>query len=156
MFRSMKRGEYSLSREAAVACLRKETWGVLSVHGDGGFPYGVPMNYVWDGGTLLLHCSSENSHRLDSLHRDSKVCFTVVPEHELDREHWTTAYTSIILFGTAEILTKPEEKASAIETFLKALAPEKTEEAVLACDPKMPGLIMIRIHPVHITGKQGR
>ena len=156
MFRSMKHDECRLSDEAAVKYLREETWGVLSVHGDDGYPYGVPMNYAWDNGSILLHCASENSHRLDSLKRDGKVCFTVVPQHALDREHWSTVYTSVILFGTAQIITDPEEKAFAMEAFLKTLAPEKAEEAVRACDPRIPELIMLRIRPSRVTGKQSR
>lgn len=156
MFRSMKHDECLLSQEASEQYLREENWGVLSLHGDSGYPYGVPMNYAWDNGSILLHCSSENSHRLDSLKRNRKVCFTVVPEHELDREHWSTIYTSIILFGTAEIITDPEEKASAMEAFMKTLSPEKAEEAVHTCDPRIPELIMIRIRPSHVTGRQSR
>lgn len=154
MFRNMKHDRCRISVEETENYLREENWGVLSLHGDDGFPYGVPMNYVWDNGSILLHCASGNSHRLDSLKRSSKVCFTVVPEHKLDRQHWTTVYTSIIIFGTAELITDPTEKQSAMRAFMTALIPEKLEEAIQSCDPGKPGLVMIRIRPLFITGKQ--
>lgn len=118
MFKNMKHDRCRISEEETEKYLREENWGVLSLHGDDGFPYGVPMNYVWDNGSILLHCASENSHRLDSLMRSRKVCFTVVPEHKLDWENWSTVYTSVILFGTAELITDPEEKQSAMYTFI--------------------------------------
>lgn len=153
--RKMRRGECSLPREETERILRDETWGMLTVHGDGGFPYGVPMNYVWDNGTILLHATSENSHRLDALRRDSKVCFTVVPEHALDRERWTTIYKSVIVFGTAEIILEPKQRRAAMRTFMNVLSPEKTEEALCVCPPETARLVMIRITPIVITGKQG-
>lgn len=122
--RDICRGEALMSLEVTEQYLREETWGVLSVYGDDDFPYGVPMNYVWDKGTILLHCKSENSHRLDALSRNNKVCFTVVPEHELDREKWTTIYTSIIVFGTAEIIRDQQAKRVAMHTFTSSLAPQ--------------------------------
>ena len=67
MFRNMKHDRCRISVEETGNYLREENWGVLSLHGDDGFPYGVPMNYVWDNGSILLHCASGNSHRLDSL-----------------------------------------------------------------------------------------
>ena len=152
--RKMRRDDCRMPLEAVEQYLRTETWGVLSVHGDNGFPYGVPMNYVWENGTVLLHATSENSHRLDALERDNRVCFTVVPEHTLDRDRWTTVYRSIIVFGTAEIIRSPEEIFAAMRSFMGQLAPHKTEEAFHSCDPKSAKMVMIRIRPVMVTGKQ--
>lgn len=149
----MRRSDCLLSPEETERCLREENWGVLSVHGDDGFPYGVPMNYVWDRGTVLLHATSESSHRLDALVRDDKVCFTVVPEHTLDRENWTTVYKSVIVFGKAEILRTPEELRAAMQTFMDRLSPRKREEALRVCVPETAKMVMIRIVPLSVTGK---
>jgi len=143
-----------ISAEETRQLLKQANWGVLSVCGDDDFPYGVPMNYVWDEGTVLLHCTSKKSHRLDALKRDAKICFTVVPEQKLDRDNWTTVYKSVILFGVAEILEEKEEKISAMKTFMGELAPEKMTEAFAVCDPGSDSLLMIRIRPVYMTGKK--
>ena len=65
--RKMRREECLMTVEETEKYLTEETWGVLSVHGDDGFPYGVPMNYAWSDGAILLHCTSGTSHRLDAL-----------------------------------------------------------------------------------------
>lgn len=152
--RAMRRSDCQLSPEETERYLREQNWGILSVHGDGGFPYGVPMNYIWDQGTVLLHATSENSHRLDALQKDDKVCFTVVPEHHLDRDRWTTDYASVIVFGRAEILRTPEDKLAAMRAFMQALAPHRLDEAFLSCPPATAKMVMIRILPVMITGKR--
>lgn len=152
--RKMRRSECLLSAEETLRYLCEENWGVLSVHGENGFPYGVPMNYVWDNGTVLLHATSGNSHRLDSIRKDPKVCFTVVPEHRLDRKNWTTEYVSVIIFGTAEIISDPGEMFGAMKTFMGSLAPDMTAEAFRSCDPGKAKMVMIRVHPSAVTGKQ--
>ena len=156
MKRKIQGEECMLSAEESRELLRNENWGVLSVCGDDDFPYGVPMNYVWDEGAILLHCASKKSHRLDALKKDAKVCFTVVPEHRLDPENWTTVYKSVILFGVVEILSEKEEKIAAMKTFMSALAPEETAEAFAVCDPGSEGLLMLRIRPVYMTGKKSQ
>ena len=45
MFRKMRRFKQQLSDEECIAVLRSETRGVLSMLGDDGYPYGVPMNH---------------------------------------------------------------------------------------------------------------
>lgn len=152
--REMRNKQRLMSRAEAEKYLSEETWGVLSVFGDDGYPYGVPMNYAWTEGAVLLHATSQNSHRLDALKRNARVCFTVVPVHRIDRANWSTIYASVVLFGTAEILTDAEEKRAAMRAFMQKLSPEKAEEAMLACDPARADLVMLRIGPNMITGKK--
>ena len=123
IMRRMHRLNQTLSPKDIDMYLKEENWGVLSVHGDNGFPYGVPMNYVWSDGTIILHATANESHRLDALRRDNKVCFTVVPEHVLDGDHWSEKYVSIVIFGTAEIISQPQERLEAMRTFMGLLAP---------------------------------
>ena len=45
MFRELVRKNKQLSMEDCVLVLKNETRGVLSVQGDDGYPYGMPMNH---------------------------------------------------------------------------------------------------------------
>ena len=45
MFRRMRRFNQQLSEEDCIAVLKTERRGVLSMIGDGGYPYGIPMNH---------------------------------------------------------------------------------------------------------------
>lgn len=45
MFRPMRRWKQQLSDEDCIAILEKEPRGILSVLGDDGYPYGIPMNH---------------------------------------------------------------------------------------------------------------
>jgi nitroimidazol reductase NimA-like FMN-containing flavoprotein (pyridoxamine 5'-phosphate oxidase superfamily) len=153
--REMRRKERQLTDEETKQLLQKENWGVLSVSGDDGFPYGVPVNYVFADGRIYIHCSSAESHKLDGIRRCSKVCFTVVPKDEMDAENLACSYESVIVFGIASILDGPEEKREAMECFMRGLAPELVAWSLQKCDPETPALSVIRIAPVMMTGKRG-
>ena len=47
MFRQMNRKKQQLPDEECIAILKSELRGVLSVNGDDGYPYGVPINHYF-------------------------------------------------------------------------------------------------------------
>jgi len=57
MFREMRRNKQLLPPEESAAILRRGTSGVLALSGDGGYPYAVPISYVYDGAKLYFHCA---------------------------------------------------------------------------------------------------
>ena len=60
MFRKMRRSPQALTKEEIVEVLKKETRGVLSVQGDDGYPYGVPINHYYDEETGKLYFHGAN------------------------------------------------------------------------------------------------
>ena len=57
MFREMRRKNQELSREECLAVLDRGTSGVLAVHGEGGYPYAVPLSYAYADDKLWFHCA---------------------------------------------------------------------------------------------------
>ena len=55
MFREMRRKKQQLSAEECKEILRRGTSGVLAAEGDSGFPYAVPLSYVYEKGLSLIH-----------------------------------------------------------------------------------------------------
>ena len=58
-FRPMRRRVQQMDAASAEAILRTATSGVLSLIGDGGYPYGVPMSYVYHDGHIYFHSAVE-------------------------------------------------------------------------------------------------
>ena len=69
MFREMRRNKQALSQEECTEILWKGTSGVLSLSGDDGYPYGVPISYAYDGEKLYFHCARAG-HKLDAIRRN--------------------------------------------------------------------------------------
>ena len=103
MFRKMRRFKQQLSREECEAILREATSGVLAVHGDGGYPYAVPVSQVYRDGKICFHCAREG-HKLDAIRENEKVSFCVIARDQVMPRERTTAYISVIAFGRASIV----------------------------------------------------
>ena len=65
-FRPMRRFKQQMTNEECIALLRKAPRGVLAVLGDGGYPYTVPLDFVYDDGKIYFHCAKEG-HKLDAI-----------------------------------------------------------------------------------------
>ena len=154
-FRGMRRNDKSLTFEECEELLKEGKYGCLSVNGDGGYPYGVFLNYGYVDGKIYFHSTSdiENSHKLSAIKNDDKVCFTVETRHELAPAELNTFFRSVCVFGRARILMDPDERWEAMQKMMIGLAPEFLEWAKMDCQKESPTLAMVEIVPEHMTGK---
>lgn len=155
MFREMRFTKRQVPTNKAEEILKSQTYGILSVSGDAGYPYGVPLNYGYTDGKIYIHCTSSDSHKLDGIRRNPKVCFTVVSKHNLIEEELTTDFVSVIVFGIARILTDTAQKADAMDKMMHGLAPSYAAAARTHCSGP-DCYVMLEITPEHITGKSAR
>ena len=95
MFREMRRKAQQLPLEETLRVLENGRTGVLTVNGDEGYPYAVPLNYVWDGQALYFHSACEG-HKTDALNRDNRVSFCVVERDTIVPWLFATDYRSAI------------------------------------------------------------
>ena len=154
MFREMRRKNQLLPAAESEAILRDCPDGVLAVNGDGGYPYAVPLNYVYADGRIYFHCA-KTGHKIDAIRASDKVSFTVIASDEVDAENLATRYRSVIVFGRAKILEDPEEVRRAVVTLGLKYNPDrlKVEREI---DAEMPALCCVEITPEHITGKEAK
>ena len=103
MFRPMRRGKQLLPPEESIQILEQGTSGVLAVAGDAGYPYAVPLSYVYTDGKLYFHCA-KSGHKLDAIRRNSKTSFCVIGQDAVVPLEYTTYFRSVIAFG--QILPK--------------------------------------------------
>ena len=153
MFRKMRRFKQQISNEECIAVLKSETRGVLSMLGDDGYPYGIPMNhwYCEDDGKLYLH-GAKQGHKIDSIGKCDKVCYTVFDKGYRKEGEWALNVKSVVVFGKISLVTD-EEKAKKICT---ALCRKFTDdEAYLEWELKnaLPRVLCLELTPEHITGK---
>lgn len=156
MIHPMRRSKQQMTDEDTWAMLERGSWGTLSVAGDDGYPYGVPVNYVCLNGALYFHCALKG-HKTDAIARNPKVSFCVVDSEELVPDKYTTIYRSAVVFGRAVIVDDPAEKLASLQALGRKYYPELTEER-LAREIKgdIDRLHMVRIDVVEATGKQAK
>ena len=154
MFRNMIRAKQQLSREECAAILRTEKRGVLSVIGDEGYPYGMPLNHYYNeaDGKLYFH-SGKQGHKLDALRANGKASFCVLDEGRRDAGDWALRFRSVIVFGRVEFI---EDRETIYEISAKLSRKVTDDEAYIADELRRsgPATCMFALVPEHITGKR--
>lgn len=125
MFRESRKPEKNLSEAEMKEILEVAEYGVLATIGDDGYPYGVPLNFVYDGKAVYFHGAKEG-HKVDNLKFSSKVSFTVVVDTEVLPKEFNTKFRSVIIFGQT-LLATDEERRQVFELMLKKYAPANME-----------------------------
>ena len=111
IFRPMRRFKQQLPQEECVDILQNAYRGFLSVNGDGGYPYTVPINFLFAEGKLYFHCAAAG-HKLDAIRANDKACFTVIDEPRKEPDDWWYHVRSVICFGRVSVLEDEAEKDS--------------------------------------------
>ena len=154
MFRKMRRTRQELSAEACTVVLNRGTSGVLALLGDEGYPYAVPISYVYDGGKLYFH-SARSGHKLDAVRRCPKASFCVIDQDQVVPEKYTTYFRSVILFGKIRILEEEGEKRAAIEKLADRYAPHGSRESRdKEIRQEWKALCVLEMTVEHMTGKE--
>lgn len=116
MFQEMRRGDRGLDRAESEATLAKGLYGVLSLRGDG-YPYGVPLNYVYADGRLYFHCALEGQ-KLRLVRQDDRAAFCVVEGAVPMTDARSMRYESVMVFGRVSEVAGEAEKLAALNVLV--------------------------------------
>jgi uncharacterized protein len=111
----LRRTDRQMSEEASHALLARGYCGRLATAGADGFPYIVPLLYVWMDARIYVHNSLARGHFRDNIERDPRVCFEMDEPGEVfpyGRFECDTglSYRSVVAFGTVRVVEDREEK----------------------------------------------
>jgi len=152
MFREMRRSRQLLSDEDTVAVLHRCTNGVLACLGDGGYPYAVPLSYVYFRDRIYFHCAQQG-HKIDAIRSDPKVSFAVIDEDTIVSDQYTTCFRSVIAFGKAR-LVEGGEREEAFWALVEKYSGDQPRQAQMKEIAGCTKAVIIAIDIEHITGKE--
>ena len=152
MFRELRRFKQQLPREECMRILREQPRGILAVLGDEGYPYTVPLNFVYDNECLYFHVAREG-HKLDALKRCDKASFCVLEQKELSDDGWSFYWNSVVAFGRSSEIADDKEKEEKLRLLGQKYFPsEEMVESDIAKNAARCVVIEFRIE--HLTGKR--
>lgn len=154
MFREMRLKDQQLDAAEANEIMNRCTNGVLSINGDNGYPYGVPVSYAYADGRIYFHCAREG-HKVDLLKKDPHVSFTVVAQDDIIPEDFNTLYISAIAFGRARLVDDPEEMRKIHGYIIDKYSKGHEESGGRYLDSSISEIYMVEITVDHITAKAG-
>lgn len=152
MFREMRLKDQLMPEKDTIEVINRNTCGTLSVLGDGGYPYGVPLNYAYDDGKLFFHCA-KTGHKLDAIKNESKVCFTVIDADDVLPAEFNTLYRSAVIFGKARMITDEKEMKDALRIIIGKYSPDFKDSGEKYIDAMFDGVSVFIVDIEHMTGK---
>ncbi len=153
-FRSLRRKKQELDNAECVSVLKTGMRGVLALHGDGGYPYAVPMNFYYDEvtGHFYFHGAKEG-HKIDAIRSDEKVSFCVY-DGGTKKDDWAYYVRSVIVFGRMRIVEDSGEIARMVGLIAGKYYPlECADEVRKMLAEDMPHAYALELIPEHMSGK---
>ena len=151
MFRKMRRFKQQLSEEDCVRLLKEQPRGVLSMLGDDGYPYGIPLDHWYRDGKLYFHCAKAG-HKLDALAACDKVSYCVMDQGWRRDGEWALNISSVVVFGRMRLIEDEELKREICTNLVRIFT---NDEAYLQRElaSAFPRVNCLELTIEHMTGK---
>ena len=154
MFRNVRKKINEISVMEAKELLKTSRRGVLALNGDDGYPYAIPVNYLYveDSNQIIFH-GSKVGHKVDSLKRSDKICFTVYGNETIKDLNWAPYLESAVVFGRCHMVDDLEETKRLCKQFaMKYYPTEAMVDEEVEISARAVGMYVIDIE--HISGKR--
>lgn len=154
----LRRTDKQMTEERARETLEGGFCGRLGTVGPDGWPYVVPLLYVWMDGQVYVHNTRARGHLRANVEHEARVCFEVdepsavfaYGRFECDT---SIAYQSVIVFGTIRIVEDREEKARFCNELMRKYG-DPAWERPKEFYPRLDQITVYAIAIERLTGKE--
>lgn len=151
MFKEMRRSDKKLTNEEMVEIMNTAEYGILSTTNEDGFPYGVPVNFIYRDGSIYFH-SALTGHKVDNLKFNNKASFCVVKDVELIPDDFNTKFKSVISFGEIREI-EGQEKQDIFILFLEKFSQDYLEKGKGYINKAGDKAKVFKLEVQHMTAK---
>lgn len=151
MFRKIRKIKNEIDKDAVDSLLHSCRRGVLSMNGEDGYPYAIPVNYYYDEANQKIYFhGAKAGYKVDCLKSCDKVCFTVFGNESIKDLEWAPYVQSVVVFGRCHLVDTNNE---VLKTFMMKYYPNvDLVDKVIEEDSKFVQMYEISIE--HKSGKQ--
>lgn len=82
MRKELTRTKQVLDKQTVRRIIETSVYGVLSLNGDDGYLYSVPLSYVYSNGVVYFH-GSPRGYKYDCFQRTDKTSFSIVGQSQV-------------------------------------------------------------------------
>jgi len=154
----VRRVDKLMSEDRARQMLADGFCGRLGTVGPDGWPYVVPLLYVWLDGEIWLHNARAPGHLRGNVEHEPRVCFEVDQAGDVfayGRFECDTslAYRSVIAFGRARVV---EDEASKTRFFIELMRKygDAAWERPAGFFPRLNEITLYAVAIERLTGKE--
>ena len=149
----MRRFKQQISDAECKEILKNEKRGVLSLLGDDGYPYGLPLSHLYseEDGKIYFHGAKEG-HKVDAIKKCGKASFCTYDSGYRKEGEWALNIKSVIVFGKIRLVTDPELTVKICTKLTQKFTDDKEYlEKELA--NALPRVQCFELEIEHMTGK---
>lgn len=126
MFREIRKKVNEIGLDESKELLKNSRRGIFATSGDDDYPYTIPINYLYDEGNQKIYFhGSKAGHKVDSIKRSNKVCFTVYGNETIEDESWAPFVQSVIVFGRCHLIDNQPRAMELLKTFAMKYYPSE-------------------------------
>lgn len=154
----VRRADKLMTEARALEFLARGFCGRIASVGPDGWPYCVPLLYVWMDGEIWVHNAAASGHFRTNLEHEKRICFEVDEAGEVfDYGRFecdtSVAYRSVIVFGTIRIVDDSPTKQQFFDALMaKYGTPDSSRPKHFY--PRLDEIALYAITPERITGKE--
>jgi uncharacterized protein len=154
----MRRADRVMSAERTLETLADGYSGRLATVGDDGFPYCIPLLYLWLDGEVYFHTTNARGHLRANIESNRRVCFQVdAQEGVFDYGRFECdsglAYRSVCLFGQIRIVDDKKVKQRFFEALMAKYGKPETKRPK-GFFPRIDIITLYAIEVERMTGKE--
>lgn len=151
--RKMYKADRQMDHAKAEAAFAAGNHGILAVNGDGGYPYAVPVNYIYEDGKIYIH-SAKYGYKIEAIEKDNRACFTAILNSQIVQNKVTAAFQSVIATGKISIVEDDELRRHVLEQFIYKITPDFLEGGMKFVNGAFGKTAILCIDVEEMTGKE--
>lgn len=124
MFREMRRKRQLLDYNECIKLLENGTSGVLALLGDNGYPYSLPISYVYHNSKIYFH-SAKTGHKIDAIKKCQKASFCVIDQDHIVPMSIPLIF-EVLLLLVQSVSLKMKQKSNSLSRNLQLNTFQKT------------------------------
>ena len=154
----LRRTDRAMSESEVVSFLHQGHHGRLATVGRDGYPYCLPLLYVFSDGRIYVHGTAEQGHLRANVEHSARACFEVDEAGDVfpyGRFECDTsiAYRSAIAFGQIALVPDGAQKKIFFDAFMAKYAKPDWERPK-GLYPRMDKITVYGIEIERLTGKK--
>jgi uncharacterized protein len=155
----VRRTDKLMPDAAAREFIAKAHSGRLATVGADGWPYVVPLLYVWMNGEIWVHNTRARGHFRSNVDHETRVCFEVddpgetFPYGRFECDS-SIAYRSVVAFGRIRIVEDPARKKAFFDALMAKYGDPEWAERPKGFYPRLEQTTVYAIAVERMTGKE--
>ncbi|NYB26492.1 MAG: pyridoxamine 5'-phosphate oxidase family protein [Methanobacteriaceae archaeon] len=118
--------KHQLTEEQVTEILKREQVGNIATINQDGYPYVVPVHFIYLDGKIYIH-GLRRGQKISNILANEKVCFDVYSMKGLILDDApcdvNTEYESVIILGTASIIEDDDLKQAVLDKIVEKYTP---------------------------------